>query len=275
MKQKKQFIDLEKVIRDKNPSLLKWMPGVLLRYIKRIVHVDEVNALMEKNAELRGLDFVEALIADFGVEVSLKGGENIPERQPVIFAANHPLGGLDGIALIYALGKYRQDLRFLVNDLLSEIKNFGELFVPVNKHGSHGRKGSSLIEETYASENAVLVFPAGLVSRKQKGGIRDLDWTKSFINKARKYKKDVIPVYIEGRNSNFFYNLARIRKAVGIKANLEMFYLPDEMFAQKGKKVTIHIGKPISYTYFDRSKKDLYWAEEVKQRVYAMAREKK
>src|SRR5690606_26124875 len=251
------------------------MPGVLLRYIKRIVHVDEVNALMEKNAELRGLDFVEALIADFGVEVSLKGAENIPEQQPVIFAANHPLGGLDGIALIYALGKYRQDLRFLVNDLLSEIKNFGELFVPVNKHGSHGRKGSSLIEETYASENAVLVFPAGLVSRKQKGGIRDLDWTKSFINKARKYKKDVIPVYIEGRNSNFFYNLARIRKAVGIKANLEMFYLPDEMFAQKGKKVTIHIGKPISYTYFDRSKKDLYWAEEVKQRVYAMAREKK
>ncbi|HLU90405.1 MAG TPA: 1-acyl-sn-glycerol-3-phosphate acyltransferase [Cyclobacteriaceae bacterium] len=275
MKQKKQFIELEKVIRDKNPSLLKWMPGVLLRYIKRIVHVDEVNALMEKNAELRGLDFVEALIADFGVEVSLKGAENIPEQQPVIFAANHPLGGLDGIALIYALGKYRQDLRFLVNDLLSEIKNFGELFVPVNKHGSHGRKGSSLIEETYASENAVLVFPAGLVSRKQKGGIRDLDWTKSFINKARKYKKDVIPVYIEGRNSNFFYNLARIRKAVGIKANLEMFYLPDEMFAQKGKKVTIHIGKPISYTYFDRSKKDLYWAEEVKQRVYAMAREKK
>ena len=275
MKQEKQFIDLEKVIRDKNPSLLKWMPGVLLRYIKRIVHVDEVNALMEKNAELRGLDFVEALIADFGVEVSLKGAENIPERQPVIFAANHPLGGLDGIALIYALGKYRQDLRFLVNDLLSEIKNFGELFVPVNKHGSHGRKGSSLIEETYATENAVLVFPAGLVSRKQKGGIRDLDWTKSFINKARKYKKDVIPVYIEGRNSNFFYNLARIRKAVGIKANLEMFYLPDEMFAQKGKKVTIHIGKPISYTYFDRSKKDLYWAEEVKQRVYAMAREKK
>jgi len=275
LKQKKQFIELEKVIRDKNPSLLKWMPGVLLRYIKRIVHVDEVNALMEKNAELRGLDFVEALIADFGVEVSLKGAENIPEQQPVIFAANHPLGGLDGIALIYALGKYRQDLRFLVNDLLSEIKNFGELFVPVNKHGSHGRKGSSLIEETYASENAVLVFPAGLVSRKQKGGIRDLDWTKSFINKARKYKKDVIPVYIEGRNSNFFYNLARIRKAVGIKANLEMFYLPDEMFAQKGKKVTIHIGKPISYTYFDRSKKDLYWAEEVKQRVYAMAREKK
>jgi len=159
--------------------------------------------------------------------------------------------------------------------LLSEIKNFDQLFVPVNKYGSHGRKGSAIIEETYASENAVLVFPAGLVSRKQGGRIMDLEWTKSFINKARKYEKDVIPVYIEGRNSDFFYNLAQLRKKVGIKANLEMFYLPDEMFAQKGKKVTIHVGKPISHSYFDRSKNDRYWAEEVKQKVYAMASDKR
>lgn len=251
------------------------MPGFVLSYIKRIAHEEEVNEIMAKNADLYGMDFVDALIVDFGVKVELIGKENIPIGQQVIFAANHPLGGLDGIAFMHALGKYRQDIKFLVNDLLSHIKNFDTLFVPINKHGSHGRKGRAIIEETYATAGAVLVFPAGLVSRKQKGGVKDLEWKKSFINKARKYKKDVIPVYIDGSNSNFFYNLAKLRKTIGIKANIEMFYLADEMFAQKGKKVTIHVGKPISYRYFDRSRNDNYWAEEVKEKVYAMARDKK
>ncbi|MEX2592518.1 MAG: 1-acyl-sn-glycerol-3-phosphate acyltransferase [Anditalea sp.] len=275
MKQKEKFIDAKKIIKDKNPSLLKWMPGFLFRYIKRIAHEDDINALMAKNGHLYGLDFVDALIADFGVEVALTGEENIPKDQPVIFAANHPLGGLDGIAFMHALGKYRQDIKFLVNDILSNIKNFDTLFVPVNKHGGHGRKGTAIIEETYSSAGAVLVFPAGLVSRKQEGGVKDLEWKKSFIKKAQKYKKDVIPVYIEGKNSNFFYNLAKLRKTIGIIANIEMFYLADEMFAQKNKKITIHVGKPISYRYFDPSRSDKYWAEEVKQSVYAIARDNK
>jgi putative hemolysin len=271
-KEKEKFIDIRKVIQNKNPALLKWMPGILLRYITRIAHEDDINAIMVKAGHLRGLAFVDALIREFGVEVILSGEENIPLERQVIFAANHPLGGLDGIAFMHALGKYRQDLKFLVNDILSNIKNFDSLFVPVNKHGSHGRQATAIIEETYAAAGAVLVFPAGLVSRKQEHGIKDLEWKKSFISKARKYKKDVIPVYIEGQNSNFFYNLANLRKKMGITANIEMFYLADEMFAQKGKKVTIHIGKPISYHYFDPLKNDKYWAEEVKEQVYAMAR---
>lgn len=275
MKQKEKFIDVKKVIKEKNPSLLKWIPGFLLRYIKRISHEDDINWLMTKNGHLKGLDFVDALIADFGVEVLLRGEENIPTDKPVIFAANHPLGGLDGIAFMHALGKYRKDIKFLVNDILSNIKNFDTLFVPVNKHGGHGRKGTAIIDETYSSAGAVLVFPAGLVSRKQQGEIKDLEWKKSFINKARKYQKDVIPVYIEGKNSKFFYNLASLRKKIGIKANLEMFYLAEEMFAQKDKKITIHVGKPIAYRYFDHSKSDKHWAEEVKQKVYEMARDDK
>lgn len=272
LNQKEQFIDIKKVIQEKNPSLLKWMPGFLLRYIKRIAHEDDVNSIMAENGHLYGLDFVDALIRDFGVEVVLVGKENIPKGRQVVFAANHPLGGLDGIAFTHALGKVRQDIKFLVNDLLSNIKNFDSLFIPVNKHG---RQGSAIIDETFALSGAVLVFPAGLVSRKQKGGIKDLEWKKSFINKARKYEKDVIPVYIEGKNSNFFYNLAQLRKSVGLKANIEMFYLADEMFSQKGKKVTIHVGEPISFRDFDRTKSDQYWAEMVKQKVYAMARDKK
>ncbi len=251
------------------------MPDFLLRYIKRIAHEDELNDIMARNAPLRGLDFVDAIITDLGVEVVLEGEDNIPLEKKVIFAANHPLGGLDGIALMHALGKHRQDIKFLVNDLLSNIKNFDGLFVPVNKHGSHGRRETAVIEETYASAGAVLIFPAGLVSRKQPGGIKDLEWKKSFISKARKYERDVVPVYIEGRNSEFFYNLARLRKGIGIKSNIEMFYLADEMFAQKDKKVTIRVGKSISWKYFEPSKHDKHWAEEVKQQVYAMASNKK
>jgi len=268
-----KFIVIRDVIARKNPKLLKWMPGFLLRYIERIVHEDDINAVMHNIGHLQGLEFVDALInQELKIDVELKGAENIPLSGGAIFASNHPLGGLDGIAFMHALGKYRSDIRFLVNDILMNIKNLGSLFIPINKHGSQARDAMKAIDETYASDQAMLVFPAGLVSRKRKNGIiKDLEWKKSFISKAKKYKKDIIPVYIEGRNSDFFYNLARFRKNIGIGANIEMFYLADEMFAQKGKKVTIVIGKPIPYTYFDKTKTEQEWAEKVKEIVYAMA----
>jgi putative hemolysin len=269
---KKPFVDIEQILKDKNANLHKWLPGFVMRYIKRIVHETEINRIMETIGHLQGMDFVNALIEEFGVEVALTGEENIPREQPVIFASNHPLGGLDGIAIMFAIGKYRRDIRFLVNDILTNIKNFEPMFIPVNKHGANSREVSKLIEDTYAGHHALLVFPAGLVSRKQPEGIKDLEWKKSFISKAKKYKKDIIPVYIEGRNSNFFYNFANFRKKLGIKSNIEMFYLADEMFAQKGKKVVIHVGKPISYQYFDKSKNENEWAEYVKELVYDMAK---
>ncbi len=267
----KPFIEIDKVIQNKNPKLYKWLPGFVLSYIKRIAHEKDINQVMYNIGHLQGFDFVNALVGEFGVQVELTGAENIPLDEPVIFAANHPLGGMDGIAFMYALGKYRTDIRFLVNDILTNIKNFEPIFIPVNKHGSNSRDITRLIEETYAGNHAVLVFPAGLVSRKQAHGIEDLDWHKSFVSKAKRYKKNIVPVYIEGKNSNFFYNLARFRKQIGIQANVEMFYLADEMFSQRGKKVTIHVGKPISYEYFDKSKTESAWAAEVKKAVYQLA----
>ncbi|EIM77819.1 putative hemolysin [Nitritalea halalkaliphila LW7] len=266
----KKFIDIEQVLKEKNPSLHRWLPRFVLSYIKHIVHEDEINAVMAKTGHLHGLAFTDALIEEFGVTVKLEGAENIPLDRPVIFAANHPLGGMDGIAFMHALGKYRTDIRFLVNDILTHIKNFEPLFIPVNKHGANSRAVSKLISDTYAGPHAVLIFPAGLVSRKQKGGIQDLEWKKSFISYARRYKKDVVPVYIAGKNSSFFYNLAKIRKLIGIQANIEMFYLADELFSQRGKTVTIHIGKPIAYNHFDKQKTELEWAAEVKRVVYEM-----
>lgn len=270
-----KFIDIREVISKKQPGLLKWMPGFLLSYIKKILHEEDSNEFMATYGHLYGLDFVNKMIENFGVKVNVIGEENIPNDKSVIFVANHPLGGFDGIALMHAIGKSRSDIRFLVNDILLNIKNLEDLFVPINKHGTQGRDVLKKIEETYAGEYAVLQFPAGLVSRKNKSGqIRDLEWKKSFISKAKKYKKDIIPVFINGRNSDFFYNLASLRKKLGIKTNLEMFYLADEMFSQKGKEITIIIGTPLDYKIFDHTKTENQWAEVVKQQVYQLNSDK-
>lgn len=270
---KKKFVEIEKVIGNKNPSLLKWIPGFLLSYIKRIAHETEVNEIMEKHAELKELAFVNALIEEFGMEIEVKNESNIPITGNVIFASNHPLGGLDGIVLMHVLGKFRKDLRFLVNDVLMNIPNFGKLFVPVNKHGGHGKRGVEKIEATYAAENGVIIFPAGLVSRKQEDGIKDLEWKKSFINKAKKYKKDVVPIYIEGRNSSFFIIWPILEKSWELRPMLKCFIWQTKCLVKK-QKIVVHIGKPISYKYFDASKTDRYWAEEVKKIVYNIVQNK-
>ncbi|WP_400262595.1 1-acyl-sn-glycerol-3-phosphate acyltransferase [Sphingobacterium sp. SG20118] len=271
----RKFIEVREVLRNKSPKLAKWIPSFLLKYLEKTIHEDDINDIMTRFSDLKGLDFVDALIEDLGVNVQLKGVENILVNESVIFASNHPLGGLDGIAFMHAIGRHRKDVKFLVNDILMNVSNLQPLFIPVNKLGGQGKSGIAAIEQAYASDSALLVFPAGLVSRKQQGGrIEDLDWKKSFINKAKKYKKDVVPVYIDGKNSNFFYNFAKLRQKIGLKVNLEMLYLPDEMFSQRNQTVTIVIGKKISYTHFDQSKSEKKWAEEVKRLVYGMSQEK-
>ncbi|MBP3943906.1 1-acyl-sn-glycerol-3-phosphate acyltransferase [Sphingobacteriaceae bacterium WQ 2009] len=274
IEQPKKYIDIRDVIKKKNPKLLKWIPNALTSFLERLVHIDDINIIMTRYADKRGLEFVDGLIEYLGASVTLVGQENIPLEDSVIFASNHPLGGLDGVAFMYAIGKHRQDVKFLVNDILMNVENLQPLFVPVNKVGGQGRSQAMAIQQAYAAKEALLVFPAGLVSRKQSHGVMDLQWQKSFINKAKKYKKDVVPVYIEGENSNFFYNLSRWRRKLGIKTNLEMLVLPHEMFSARNKNIIIRIGKPISYTYFDKSKEESTWAEEVKQLVYSMAPEK-
>ncbi len=195
----------------------------------------------------------------------------MPQTGGIVIASNHPLGGLDALAMMHILSKKRKDMRFIVNDILLTFKNLKELFIPVNKHGKSGAESVKMINAQFASEQLTLVFPAGLVSRKQEGGIiKDLEWKKSFITKARQYQRDIIPVYVEGINSNFFYNLSRWRKRLGIKANIEMFYLMDEMYKQHGKKITIYFGKPIKYSTFDKSKTDEQWANYIKELVYKL-----
>lgn len=267
---KVKHVDVEQVIKSKNPRLHRLLPRFILNYIKRTLHEDEMNYGLEKYKDVHGIDFTGASLEFLGAKVESVNPENIPTTGGVIVAANHPLGGLDGIALIYAVSRVRRDAKFLVNDILLFFKNFGDVFVPVNKVGRNSKGALSKIDDVYASSDAVLVFPAGLVSRKQKGGIRDLDWKKSFVTKAITYKRPIVPVFIEGKNTNWFYNLASFRKKIGIKANIEMFYLADEMFKQQGKPIRIHFGKPFSSELLDSSRTDKEWAQVIKTYVYEM-----
>jgi len=264
---KESFLDLDSVIGTKNPALLKILPRFVLNYLKRVIHQDDLNEIVRKYGHLYGLDFLDACLKGFGVKITYRGLEHVPANGRWFVASNHPLGGLDGMALMWVVGKIRKDIVFPVNDLLMNITNLKDLFIPINKHGSNAGN-ARIIEDTFASDKAMLYFPAGLCSRKQKNGICDLEWKKSFIAKAKTYKRDIIPCFINGRNSNFFYNLARIRNFLGIKANIEMVYLVDEMFKHNNKEIVITFGKPISYTIFDKKKTDLTWAQLLKNHVY-------
>ena len=217
----RNFIDLDKIIADKSPKLAKMLPGFVLGYLKRIVHQDELNVIIYENRDKFGVDFAEAVLSGFGIKVKSVGLENLPETGRYLLASNHPLGGPDGLALMQEVAKVRKDFLFPVNDLVMNLNNLKPVFIPVNKHGSNA-DNIRLFNETFASDHLLLYFPAGLVSRKQKGKIIDLDWKKTFLSKAIKYKRDIIPVHIDGRNTNFFYMLANLRKKLGIKANIEM-----------------------------------------------------
>lgn len=265
------FIDLENVIAGKNPKLLKVLPGFLISYLKRVIHQDELNRHIWQNRNHFGVDFAARILESFGAIIKVKGLENLPASGRQLIASNHPLGGLDGIALMSEVGKIRQDFLFPVNDLLMNLPNLKDLFIPVNKHGSNA-DNIRIFNETFASDVLLLYFPAGLVSRKVKGKIVDLEWKKTFLAKSIKYKRDIIPVFISGRNTDFFYNLANWRKRLGIKANIEMLYLVDEMYKQKNKIINITFGKSIPFQTFDKRHSDTEWAQILKEHVYALGR---
>lgn len=263
-------VDVEQVLLSKNPALAKKLPHFVINYLKRIVHQEEINKFLEINGHLKNAEFIHAGLDYFGIKYNVYGSENIPREGRHIFVSNHPLGGLDGLVFIYEISKYFNEIKFPVNDILMNIRNLSGIFVPVNKHGAQGREAARMIEEAYSSGCQILYFPAGLCSRKRKGVIKDLKWHKNFVTKAVQHKRDIVPAYFSGRNSDFFYNLSNIRNFLGIKANIEMLYLADEMFRQKEKVINLVIGRKIPWQTIDRSKSPDEWAEWIRSEVYTL-----
>ena len=264
-------IDVERILKQKAGKKYKCIPGFLVSYLKRIVHQDELNVFLQSSKDKVGVEFLEACLDFLDVKVEVKGMENLPEGDRYTFVSNHPLGGQDGIAIGYVLGKkYDGNVRYLVNDLLMNLHGLAPLCIPVNKTGSQSRDFPRMVEAGFKSENHMIMFPAGLCSRRQNGVIKDLEWKKAFIVKSVETQRDVVPLHFEGRNSDFFYNLANACKFLGIKVNIAILYLADEMFKNRHKTFTLTIGKPIPWQTFDKSKTPSEWAQYVKDVVYKL-----
>ena len=219
-----------------------------------IVRQNEMNRILaerkyasEPNGTLHGVDFARGILSSLNVDIELIGEENIPQDGKFIFASNHPLGGLDGMALISFFGKkYNNNIKFIVTDILMHLENLSSVFIPINKHGNQGKDNAKILNDEFNSENQILIFPAGLCSRLQGNKVEDLEWKKAVISKAIEYKRDIVPLYFDGKNSSFFYLFAKWRKRLGIKVNLEMALLPNEMINNNNKIFKVRVGRPIS-----------------------------
>lgn len=268
--------DIRAILRSKAPKA--HVPNFIIRYLERIVHVEQMNAFLRKYPDLKGYPFIDRVIhEELGCSASIDGTENIPsDGKPVIFVSNHPLGGLDGMIIAKMIHDSRkssnQSLKVIVNELLMFMEPIADLWAPVNKVGRLSREQVLEQQRMWESETDVLTFPAGACSRLQridgKWQICDLEWQKNFVQRAKEYQRNIVPIYFEGRNSKFFYGLAFLRKLLHIKLNIEMLYLVDEMYGAHGKHFKVHVLPPIPYSTFDNSKTPKQWAQHVKSIVY-------
>jgi len=258
-------IDIEAIVRQRAG---KKVPGFITRWLKNFIHQDYINGYLRQGYV--GVDFCEHCIEYLGVTVDIKGLENLPkDGKPYTFVSNHPLGAIDGVTLGMVLGKeYDGKIKYLVNDLLMNLKGLAPLCVPINKLGKQARNFPMIVESAFSGEEHVVMFPAGICSRKQNGVIRDLPWGKTFVTKSVQHQRDIVPIHFEGQNSKRFYRIANLCKKLHLKFNLAMLFLPDEMYRSRGNRYTVHIGKPIPYQTFDKSKTAMEWAQWVKDGIY-------
>lgn len=266
-------IDVDAVLRERLPRHYRLIPKALIRWVERVVCQRQMNEMLEANRGRRGADFCRGVLEHLDVTYSVEGQENLDPGNPrVIIVCNHPLGGLDGMMLIdYVTRRYGRPIRFLVNDLLMAIEPLSDVFLPINKHGSQSRQGAAEIDAAMESDAPIIIFPAGLVSRKgQKGRIADLEWRTTFINRAIKHRRDIIPAYFSGRNSKFFYNFAKLRTKLGLKFNIEMIRLPREVFRASGQRFTIRFGAKIPFATLRGGSQARSEADGVRQACYSM-----
>lgn len=246
-------IDVDSVMRQRLPRHYKFIPHWVIRWLERIIHQDGLNKILSDIGELKGVEAADVALRDLDIKLEACGEENIPSHGRFIFASNHPLGGLDGMALISLIGhRYGGEIKFLVNDLLMAVKPFDNVFMPVNKYGRQSRRVAQEIEAEYQGDRQMITFPAGLCSRKLKGGeIADLTWQKMVVTHAVNSRRDIVPIYFDACNSKFFYRVARLREWLGIKFNVEMFFLPGEMFKSSGSTFKVYFGRPVSWQSLD------------------------
>ena len=267
-------IDIDSILQSKMGAKAKWVPRPLVWWLKRIIHQDQVNAYLWDSRDKVGTEWLEECVRYLQMSLRVEGMENLPDKNDgrlYTIVSNHPLGGADGVALGAIIGRHFDSrFRYLVNDLLMNLPGLAPLCIPINKTGKQSRSFPAMVKAGFESENHILMYPAGICSRRQKdGSIRDIPWTKTFIVKSVEYQRDVVPIHFSGQNSNFFYKLANFSDRY-LPFNLAMLFLVDEMYKNVGKTFEIKIGKPIPWQTFDKSKTPQQWAQYVQDIVYSL-----
>ena len=267
-------IDIDNILESKIGARKKYVPRPLVAWLKHIVHQDEVNEFLWRTRGITGVEWLEECVKYLDMTLEVTGSENLPRKDDgrlYTFVSNHPLGGQDGVALGAIIGKhYDGRFRYLVNDLLMNLPGLAPLCIPINKTGSQSRSFPAMVEQGFRSDNHILMFPAGICSRRHGGVIRDIDWKKTFISKSVEYRRDVVPIHFGGRNSDFFYRLANFSDKYVKKVNIAMLFLADEMYKNVHKTFRVAIGKPIPWQTFDKSRTPAQWAQYVKDIVYEL-----
>ena len=267
-------IDIDKILGEKMGSKAKYVPAFARKWLKHIVHQDEVNRFLWESRDKVGVDWLEECVRYLDMTLVIEGKENLPSKDDgrlYTFVSNHPLGGEDGVALGAVIGRhYDGNFKYLVNDLLMNLPGLAPLCIPINKTGSQSRNFPAMVNAGFKSDSHMLMFPAGLCSRKTNGQIRDLPWKKTFVSKSVETQRDVVPIHFSGNNSDFFYRVANLCKRLGIKFNIAMLFLVDEMYKNVHKTFKVTIGKPIPWQTFDKSKTPAQWAQYVQDKVYEL-----
>jgi putative hemolysin len=267
-------INIDKILHDKMGDKAKFVPRPLVSWLKRILHQDEVNRYLWESRHLTGTEWLEECVRYLDMTLEVVGSENLPDKDDgrlYTFVSNHPLGGADGVALGSIIGRhYDSKFRYLVNDILMNLPGLAPLCIPINKTGGQARSFPAMVKAGFESDNHILMYPAGLCSRRRNGEVRDLPWSKTFIVKSVQYQRDVVPIHFGGQNSDFFYKLANFSDKYVKKVNIAMIYLVDEMYKNVHKTFTVTIGKPIPWQTFDKSRSAYEWAQEVKEIVYSL-----
>lgn len=267
-------IDLDRIIKEKMGDKARYVPALAVKWLKHIIHQDEVNKFLWESRDKKGTEWLEECTRYLDMTLNVEGMENLPDKNDgrlYTFVSNHPLGGVDGVALGAIIGRhYDGRFRYLVNDLLMNLPGLAPLCIPINKTGKQSRNFPEMVESGFAGDNHILMFPAGICSRKTNGSIHDLPWKKTFITKSVETHRDVVPIHFGGRNSDFFYGLANVCKTLHIKFNIAMLFLVDEMYKNVHKTFRVAIGKPIPWQTFDKSKTPMEWAKFVQDEVYKL-----
>ena len=240
------MLDVEKMIQEKYPKLRnnKIIKSAISKFSDSVIHQDEINKFLKRNKHLAPLEFVEHVLDEmqFNYLVSDKYLENIPTEGRVVIIANHPLGALDALALIKLISSVRKDVKIIANDFLNTLTPLRPILLDINNFKNKQSKESiNNIYDALNSEEVVIIFPSGEVSRATPTGIKDKKWHKGFLKFAKRSNSPILPVFIGGKNSKIFYSVSALNK------KLSMLLLSNEMFKQKNKSIEIIVGELIPY----------------------------